>query len=38
MESKLNKIMNLNSQTNLILNGENEKKIDLKKKQKKYKT
>jgi hypothetical protein len=30
--------MNLNSQTNLILNGENEKKIDLKKKQKKYKT
>jgi len=38
MESKLNKNMNLNSQTNLILNGENEKKIDLKKKQKKYKT
>ena len=36
MESKLNKTMNLNSQTNLILNGENEKKIDLKKK--KYKT
>ena len=38
MESKLNKTMNLNSQTNLILNGENKKKIDLKKKQKKYKT
>jgi hypothetical protein len=35
MESKLNKTMNLNSQTNLILNGENEKKNWFKEKTKK---